>query len=339
MEPMYMVSNRVNSDSEKSWLTRTGAPETDRPDDQVLHTRLRIGALSDIFSLGGVFSEVIVWATYRWTKVQEYRKHREDEIRRKSNEQGSYRFHNGIEILDEVSYIHRCILENDNVDKSTKLILKEVIMGMMLQVEVNQRASAHSIYERFGPILQQAGRLALHPVPFTSSYDEQRIDENRLLTNRRITPPQLPPHLRPPSLQTVTPFESPFGVQLTEERVNAAPDDGHTRVLQESHSSPFGYHTPYTRTSVYGNPLIEDFAGMLVSDQNDIASSTGPKKAYMSVSDGLNIKRRKKGRERIPWQGDENLVSLNKRDHVRLTRCRIFPSLITVAQGLSYRQL
>lgn len=146
--------------------------------------------------MGCVFSEVAVWVTEGWKKLQEYRRRRKMEVITKD---GKYedRFHCDWKVLDAVKQVHKEIVENSRGnDHVTPAVVTRLIDNMIL-VNHRHRGSAQSlqglsarIHGEGESILQQARSRSSAPHP------NHTISEGSLDVRRHGLPPQLPPEYR-----------------------------------------------------------------------------------------------------------------------------------------------
>ncbi|RQM04828.1 hypothetical protein DH86_00003915, partial [Scytalidium sp. 3C] len=83
-----------------------GPPECYRGDDFMEQTALKVNPKVDIWSLGCVFSEALIWIRYGYTGVKSYRQERKAETDRIPGFKDGDCFHNGLDVLNTVSKWH-----------------------------------------------------------------------------------------------------------------------------------------------------------------------------------------------------------------------------------------
>ena len=158
--------------------TIQGAPETYRSTDlQTSH--LQVTQSVDIWSVGCVLSEVVTWVTEGSTKLQEYRRRRQQEVATKSNISED-RFHYNWQVLNTVKELHEDTVQNKRAnDHVTSAVVQKLIEGMIVP-DPRYRGAAQYFLEQSNTILEMAHTKL------------NRISDNILHPRVKRMPPNLP---------------------------------------------------------------------------------------------------------------------------------------------------
>ena len=139
----------------------------------------------DIWSLGGVFSEVAVWVVHGKHGLDAYRQRRQEETNDLPGFKDGRAFHNGQEVLQSVCITHDKVSENvRNSDHITRSIVKRMITEML--DEADSRPNSNQLWTKSQRILKDAEKKVNVPKEDISGTNVQY---------RRREPPILPPDL------------------------------------------------------------------------------------------------------------------------------------------------
>lgn len=155
-------------------------------------TALKVNPKVDIWSLGCVFSEALIWIRYGYTGVKSYRQERKAETDRIPGFKDGDCFHNGLDVLNTVSKWHQCASSNGHDVDPFKASVVNLIRDTL--EKSHYRPDAVQLWGKSQRILSDA-------------------QERRAAI---LTPPREPPH-RPsgppplqPSITHQTPPKSPL---------------------------------------------------------------------------------------------------------------------------------
>ena len=105
--------------------------------------------------MGCVLSEVVTWVTEGSTKLQEYRRRRQQEVATYSNISED-RFHYKGQVLDTVKELHEDIIQNKRAnDYVTPAVVQKLIEGMIVP-DPRYRGAAQYFLEQSNTILEMA---------------------------------------------------------------------------------------------------------------------------------------------------------------------------------------
>jgi len=168
----------------------------------------------DVWSLGCVFSEAAVWASFGWRRVLEYRSRRQEEIRDRLDLEGEKLFHDGDEVLRSVEAIHTNIRQSAQIKDHITTEFLRLVDDKMLLNETDPRASAKQVYHWSKRIIKTARKPSL----VLASHASMRVNEYNGGTpateQRPRTPPCVPPDydgrsVPSSSFPATTPLRSP----------------------------------------------------------------------------------------------------------------------------------
>ena len=305
----FALSNLTNECS--------GAPETFRSHKDIDFAPLKVTQDVDVWSLGCVFSEISVWAHYGWKRVVEYRSRRSGEVEAKGGDKGENIFHFDGNLLDAVESIHHDILGKSHVsDYVTRSILDRLVVDML---QHGTRPSAKLVFEKSKRLIKEAeSKFGVSVVELVGTTNGEFVDRTKDFpyVPRKHRPPQAHkglPHEEPlpPSSSSSTSQSSiykhhekstsqgsrPLSISPTE-----SPQSG-GRIL---HVEPKPITPPSTATNVQKASPLQPI--QLPQEE--------PVRPSLSIDQGHEWKRKKKAGEFASLHGEENLTSLDQRDHV-----------------------
>lgn len=109
-----------------------------------------VSAKVDVWSLGAVFSEAVIWAALGWSSLHEYRQNRK--IENGTDE----RFYNSHDILNVVKVWHGCLRARHSelsLPQLTQIV--DLVEMHTLVMDPNQPSSSATIYAKLAVLLQQ----------------------------------------------------------------------------------------------------------------------------------------------------------------------------------------
>ncbi len=236
---MHTVSQPYTCASADSTLTvLKGAPETCRMDRALESEDLQVKQDVDIWSMGCVYSEVTTWVGHGWNKVDEYRRRRREEFKKKTDTDGEC-FHDGRNILGTVEQIHTETISNRRIsDHVTPSVLENLVQNMMITDE--SRLDAIFVFQSSKRIIKKA----------KATVDEKTHNIAHREKGHAAFEggqPQLPPNL-PPGLDIGTRKGSPHTSESSQDRdtkSNGSSPNGR----------PFSPASPYDGLSVGGHQM------------------------------------------------------------------------------------
>lgn len=187
----YSSVQQVHEGQEATYASATGgdqiycAPEVCRWHFQFDRLPTRASPASDVFSLGGVFSELAVWTMFGPGRVKawlERRKEVHQQIRDFAGSGYEGCFHNGKRILSVVATMLDVIFKESRDGITDKIV--RLIENQMLQPEPEDRRSARDAHHELELIVNEAredllhGRRPLSP-PVTSTVAPESMSPRR----------------------------------------------------------------------------------------------------------------------------------------------------------------
>ena len=301
----------------------SGAPETFRSHKDTESTPLQVTQAVDIWSLGCVFSELSVWAHYGWKRVVEYRRRRSGEIEAKGGEEGEHIFHFDGNLLDAVSGIHQDILRKSHVrDFVTRSTLDRLVLDM-LQHET--RPPAKFIFEKSKRLIKEAeSKFGVSVVELVGTPDGEVVDRtkgspNVTRKNRRSPADRESPLGEPlsPSSDSAQSSSSSTSQSSTPKHHHKSPSQSsRPRSMDPTESSQSGGQGSNVEP-IQITPPSKATTLQETSPQQPIQRpQEGPVRPTLTIAEGHEWKRMRKIGERVTLPGEENLTSLDLRDHV-----------------------
>lgn len=172
--PQAATRDRINRGRDRPGTQMFSPPECfrDEHDKFIQRTMREANPKKDIWSLGCVLSEALVWSVLGRGGLQEYREHRRDVtngIENMKNTAYSGCFHNGMKVSSAVSHMH------DRVRKVHCAVvgLPEIIEDM-LDDDVEQRLDALKVRKRLYQAIDTAKRIWVetdYPHPFGDKHN------------------------------------------------------------------------------------------------------------------------------------------------------------------------
>ena len=276
-----------------------------------------------MWSLGCVFSETSVWACYGWRKVVEYRRQRSEEIEAKGGEAGEHIFHSDGNLLDGVDNIHGEILRKKDVNHHvTRLALSSLVEDML---QHGSRPSAKNCFEKSKRLINNVERK------FGVSVDEPVGNtDSELVVRTQGSPHDHRKHRRSradkemPLVQPLPPHSD--SAQSSSSSTSQSSTHRHHRKSTSQSSRPRSFGA--TERPQYDGQVIHVEPNPIIPlsiATNDHGSSPGQDvrppqeeqvRPNLSVHEGHEWKRKKKAGDFVSLHGEENLTSLDQRDHV-----------------------
>lgn len=311
-----------------------GAPETFRSHKDTESAPLQVTQAVDIWSLGCVFSEGSVWAHHGWKRVVEYRRRRSEEIEYKGGNAGEHIFHFDGNLLDAVTNIHQDIMgELRTIDYMTRSVLDRLVDDM-LQHET--RPSAKQIFEKSQRLIKEAEtRFGVSVVGLVGNTNGELVDINEART-RTKSPPHVPyEHHRsraerklplgetPPPDSDSAPSSSTSSSQSSLHRhhhkstsQSSKPHRSRPRSIGATESSQSGGKISYVEPDPPTPPSIAANTHDGSPQQHVQQRHEEPVRPTLSINEGHDWKKEKKNGGLAVLPGEENLTSLDQRDHV-----------------------
>ena len=308
----------------------SGAPETYRSHKSTESAPLQVTNAVDMWSIGCVFSEVAVWAHYGWKRVHEYRRQRSAEIEVKGRVSGEQIFHWDESILEAVDGIHQDMLQKSlSKDLITRSVLDRLV-GDLLQH--GSRPHAKQVFEkskrlvnecerRFGVSVVEIGGGSKLDSDEATTWTRSPPQEHRRSHARRDSSLEQP---RPPD-DSSKPSSSSSTTQSSRHRHHhkSPSQSSNARSIHALESSqpsrealPIVYHLPLSPPDAANTHENS-------SQQHLQQPQEGPVRPTLSVDDGHAWKEKKKSGGVANLHGDENLTSLDRRDHVSLVLYKV----------------
>lgn len=320
-----------------------GAPETFRSHVDTESSPLQVTPAVDIWSVGCVFSEVSVWAHHGWKRVVEYRRQRSVEIEDKGGDEGERTFHFDGNLLDAVDGVHQDILGKFfTKDHVTRSVLDRLVVDM-LQHET--RPTAKLIFEKSKRIIKDAEkRFGVSVAGLVGNTNGELINSNEA-TIRTRSPPKVPnEHHRsraerewslrgPPPPNDDSPPLSPSSRQQSSPYRNhhkSTSQSSKPRSIDAIESSQNGGQGAYVVSQPSTPPSTAANTHENSPQQHVLERQEEPVRPALSIDQGHEWKKKKKKGGLAILPGEENLTSVNQRDHV----CNVLPRL-----GLANRWL
>lgn len=308
---------------------RLGAPETFRSHIDMEASPLQVTQAVDVWSIGCVFSEASVWAHHGWKRVVEYRRQRSLEIKAKGGDEGEHVFHFDGNLLDAVDNIHQDILRaKQTKDHITRSVVDRLVVEM-LQHET--RPHAKYLFDKSKRLIKDAEKkFDVSVVGLVGNINGELVDSNEARVGAR-SPPQVPHdhyHVRGERelpLREPLPPDDDSAWSSSSSRSHSSPHRHHHKSASQSSrprstgakgSSPAGAQgshvipLPATPSSTVANTHQNSPQQHVQQPQEE------PVRPTLSINEGHEWKRKKKSGEYTVLRGEENLTSLDKRDHV-----------------------
>lgn len=168
---------------------------------------------ADIWSLGAVFSDVLIWSSLGELGREKYRVRRKEEISRQRDLRAAdfdACFHDGVERLPAVEDYHNLALQHSRRTDTLSPFISKLILEHML-TDVHERGTAMQIRTRANKgmtKLKNEPSLGSRP-PQTNGNQLQMPLRTRVPTGRSATSPSPTLAQRPPPTPTPTRFEGP----------------------------------------------------------------------------------------------------------------------------------
>ena len=264
-----------------------------------------------------MFSEVSVWAHHGWKRLVEYRRQRSVEIKAKGGDEGEHIFHFGGKLLHTVEDIHQDILGKPFANhRITRSVLDNLVIDML---QHGTRPSAKFVFEKSKRLIGEAetrfGVSVAGPVGNTNGGVIDPSDA----TIRTRSPPQVPNgHHRSRAER-----ESPIGEPLSRDgdsTPSSSSSSSQSSHHRHHHKSPSQSSKPRsngaTETSPSGGSGSHVVPNPLPPPSPPQQGQEEPVRPTLSIEEGHKWKKKKKDGELTVLPGEENLTSLNKRDHV-----------------------
>ena len=263
-----------------------------------------------------MFSEVSVWAHHGWKRVVEYRRQRSLDIKAQGGDDGEHIFHFGGDLLHTVENIHQDILGKRLASHHiTRSVLDSLVNDML---QHGTRPSAKFVFEKSKRLIADAekrfGVSVAGPVGNTNG----AVIRPHKVAIRTRNPPQVPNEHHRSRLEKESPIEEPL-----------PPDEDSTSSSSSrSQSSHHRHHqkSPSQSSKTHSNGAIETSpsggqGSHIVPNQPPPPSppqqgQEEPVRPTLSIEEGHKWKKKKKDGEYTVLPGEENLTSLNQRDHV-----------------------
>ena len=272
----------------------------------------------DIWSLGCVYSEVAVWLCHGWKRVEEYRRQRAEEVRRKIPDGSGNLFHDGNEVLDAVGNAHSDIERTRAYGKCddhiTAKVIDELVADMILE-DPGSRFHAQQLMKKSERMIQNAGESF-------GAHENDRLDKG----------PKLPPQLPPSRRHTMLPYHAPEIDYSTAAQSSRRQSLARQSLISQDEiplTSPI--LNPRVPLSLNTQILPSLNIHRLSSEIQNLTpaayklSSRSPTRNHnarsvpsLSIEQGLKIKKREVSFGKQSWPGEDNLADLDKRDHVSL---------------------
>lgn len=310
-----------------------GAPETFRSHVDTESSPLQVTQAVDIWSIGCVFSEGSVWAHHGWRRVVEYRRQRSVEIKAKGGDEGEHMFHVDGNLLDAVHNIHEDILGKSLTSGHiTQSVLDRLVGEMLLRDE--SRPHAKWVFDKSKRLITEAEKkygISVAGLAGNSSGMLINVKEAAIKTR---SPPQVPhEHFR-----SRAEGELPLGEPLPPDDDDSSPSSSSSS--SRSQSSPRRHHHKSASqgsksrsiramesppTGGQGSHVVPDLLTLPSTATNTQESSPPqhvqqrqeePLRPTLSINEGHAWKKKKKAGEIAVLPGEENLTSLDQRDHV-----------------------
>lgn len=311
-----------------------GAPETFRSHVDTESSPLQVTQAVDIWSIGCVFSEGSVWAHHGWRRVVEYRRQRSVEIKAKGGDEGEHMFHVDGNLLDAVHNIHQDILGKSLTSGHiTQSVLDRLVGEMLLRDE--SRPHAKWVFDKSKRLISEAEtKYGISVTGLAGNSSSKLIDVKEAASKTR-SPPQVPhEHYR-----SRAEGELPLGEPLPPDD-DSSPSSSSSSSSSRSQSSPRRHHhksasqgsksrsirameSPPTGgqgSHVVPNLLTPPSTATNTQERSPpqhVQQRQGePLRPTLSIDGGHAWKKKKKAGEFAVLPGEENLTSLDQRDHV-----------------------
>lgn len=295
-----------------------GAPETFRSHKDTEASPLQITPAVDVWSIGCVFSEVTVWAHHGWKKVVEYRRQRSMEIKSKGGDEGEHIFHFGGELLHAVEGIHQDILEKTLAShRITRSVLDSLVNDML---QHGTRPSAKFVFEKSKRLIGDAEkRFGVSVAGTVGNTNGAVIGPNGAMIMTR-SPPRVPNEYHHSRAE----WDSPIGQPLPPDH-DSTPSSSSSRSQSPHHrhhpKSPSQSSKPRSNGVIgispsggQGSHVVPDPPPPPPSPPQQVQEEQV--RPNLSIEEGHIWKKKKKEGEFTVLPGEENLTSLNQRDHV-----------------------
>ncbi|KAL8932216.1 MAG: hypothetical protein Q9216_006922 [Gyalolechia sp. 2 TL-2023] len=339
----FSTTSRKATDKDQHGSNAYSAPEVYRKPASE-REYLQVPQNVEIWSMGCILSEVATWVMEGMDKVREYRRRRGEEVLRKAGTNEELFFHN-YRVLDAVKQIHHEIKQNSRpTDYITDAVIQRLVKAMMI-TDHDSRAPAKHFLDQSRQILEEA-----RPAP------GHTVSDGMITANRSRWPPNLPPDLEqkaqfsrssnqypqqsvPTSLPNIPSTRRPPGqdqhVFSRNIPIPIRDSTGFSDPLYPPLPSP---QVPRQKVTdpplpphdslMTGGSIPSSNHKMPASQLTPAAVSPGLQKTvrddcpYMSVSDGLRIKRKKDAGQQLDFTDEKSFRNLDSvlanRDHVFL---------------------
>ncbi|KAL8718573.1 MAG: hypothetical protein Q9225_004303 [Loekoesia sp. 1 TL-2023] len=327
-----------------------GAPETYRSHVDSDSVPIQVTPAVDIWSVGCVFSEASAWAVFGWKKVKEYRRRRRREIETKTQGEveGEEIFHWDGKLLDAVNDIHQQLKNTNQASHWITRNLLESVIGDMLQP--GARPSAVFVFEKTKRLIRERASSFGVPLPKSNcsanaelaDYNDNRINLTSLpqaplgnSTNSSIslTPRPIHPHTNDASVsQDLARGSIPYTEDTPPSPSSCAtsslgPDNASYRYADREATSGNKQGRSIDTTSLISSKQRQPYvapdsshntfkAAQIHEDASHLQSQEVLQRPTLSITQGLDWKKKKKSGINSVLPGCENLAYLNGRDHV-----------------------
>ena len=326
-----MVCKHFNSADSNITDMCLGAPETYRSKNTE-STPLPVTQAVDMWSIGCVFSEAAVWAYHGWKKVKEYRRQRNSEIEVKGGGPDEHFFHWDGRLLDAVNNIHQDMTgKNFFKDFLTRSILERLVVNML---QHKSRLYAKLVFEMSERLVQEfETRLGVSVDKLERSANGELVNSDEARTKTR-SPQQVPnEHHRshaerylsldksvPPDDDPTSPPSSPSSSSRSspQRQHQESANQNNKRFSNRAKEIPQADGLISTVMPDPPPPSTTAKTHEDSSQQHVQKRQEEPVRPTLSIDEGHAWKEKKKNGGVAVLPGYENLISLDRRDHVSL---------------------
>ena len=323
----HTVNGNLRFALSKSTNECSGAPETFRSHKDIDSTPLKVTQDVDVWSLGCVFSETSVWAHYGWRRVAEYRRRRSQEIQDKGGDKGEHIFHFEGNLLDAVNDIHRDILRNIQVsDRVTQSILHGLVDDML---QHGSRPAAKQCYEKSKRLIREAEStfgVSVDGLVGNTNYEGTKGSPHVPGKHRHSRADKEMPLGEPPPPDSDSAQSSSSSTSQSSTRRHhhkTTSQSSRPRGIVPIESSQSGGQVLNVEPSPITPPSTATKVQETSPQQPMQSPQEEPERPKLSIDQGHEWKRKKKAGEFAPLNGEENLTSLDQRDHVSYEALRL----------------
>ncbi|KAL8792768.1 MAG: hypothetical protein Q9195_004655 [Heterodermia aff. obscurata] len=268
-----------------------GAPETTRFYKGMEPFPVQVGQSVDVWSVGCVLSEAAVWSRFGWSRLREYRRQRQEEIKQRLNREGENWFHDEYKVLETVHDIHDNIAWKPRpVDQVIVNSLK-IVRDTMLLSQNQRTASARHVYTQLSRVIDTT-RSTFMDSRITYPPKDIETEDVSDSGERPMTPPSVPPGYTSKSSKPSRPHANP-GIRTSLVSPLASLNTTRSNIPNLSNHIPSRRHHTQATNRNYRDQLADASFGPFQFDLDSLQNLPDPPSPASSYqSSDVNIENR-----------------------------------------------